>query len=334
MEGEGGGSRKLPEVVLFRHPQHFYLTDTPLPTDSFRFLKPYESPHLSLPDFLTLHCASAEAILTSGGFPVPYDSISRLPSLRLVLTTSAGLNHIDLSECRRRGIAVASAGDVYSADVADFAVGLLIDVLRRVSAADRWVRRGVWREGDGGGREYPLGFKLGGKRVGIVGLGRIGLQVAKRLEPFGCKILYTSRKEKPTTPYPFYPNVLELSSNSDVLVICCGLNEETRHMINKQVMLALGKDGVIINIGRGNIIDEVEMVKLLVQGELGGAGLDVFENEPHIPKELIAMDNVVLSPHKAVLTPESMLDICKLMVGNLEAFFSNRPLLSPVLLDE
>ncbi|XP_048131916.1 glyoxylate/hydroxypyruvate reductase HPR3-like [Rhodamnia argentea] len=315
-----------PCVLLLRHPLQFSLFNRPLP-DNFHFLKPWESP-LPLDDFLSSdNACSAEAILTSGKVPVTADMLRRLPEVRLVVTTSAGLNHIDLAECRRRGIAIANAGGAYSEDVADLAVGLLIDVLRKVSASDRYVRRGLWSsEG-----EFALGSKLGGKRVGIVGLGSIGLKVAKRLEAFGCAISYQSRKKKPHASYAFYSNVYELAANCDALVICCCLNEQTHHMINREVLLALGKDGVIVNIGRGSIIDEKEMVQLLVQGELGGAGLDVFENEPKVPEELLALDNVVLSPHTAAFTPESFSDLCDLVIGNLEAFFSNKPLLSPVL---
>ncbi|KAK3429847.1 hypothetical protein EUGRSUZ_E01337 [Eucalyptus grandis] len=337
--------RAPPCVLLLRHPPHFTLIDRPLP-DGFRFLKPWESP-LPFDDFLASDdVRSAEAILTSQGVPVTADMLRRLPAVRLVLTTSAGLNHIDLAECRRRGVAVAGAGEVYSEEVADLAIGLLIDVLRKVSAGDRYVRRGSW-SGEG---EFALGSKLymkcklyllclwwlfhsqlGGKRAGVVGLGRIGLEVAKRLEAFGCTVSYNSRKKKPYVLYPFYSDVRELATNCDVLVICCGLNEQTHHMINREVLLALGKEGVIVNIGRGSIIDEKEMVQLLVQGELGGAGLDVFENEPKVPEELLALDNVVLSPHTAVFTTESLSELCNLVVGNLEAFFSDKPLLSPVL---
>ncbi|XP_010056262.2 glyoxylate/hydroxypyruvate reductase HPR3 [Eucalyptus grandis] len=314
-----------PRVLLLRHPHHFSLIDRPLP-DGFLFLKPWESP-LPFDDFLSSADArAAEAIYSSGREPVTADMLRRLPEARLVVTTSAGLNHIDLAECRRRGVAIACSGDVYTDDVADLAVGLLIDVLRKLSASDRYVRRGSWRsEG-----EFALGSKLGGKRVGIVGLGRIGEEVAKRLEAFGCAISYHSRKKKPYVSYTFYPNVHELATNCDAIVICCGLTEKTHHMINREVLLALGKDGVIVNIGRGPIIDEKEMVQLLVQGELGGAGLDVFENEPSVPEELLTLDNVVLSPHRAVYTPETLSNLCDLVVGNLEAFFSNKPLLSPV----
>ncbi|KAF8036172.1 hypothetical protein BT93_C2007 [Corymbia citriodora subsp. variegata] len=300
-------------------PHHFSLLNRPLP-DGFRSLKPWESP-LPFDDFLfSADARSAEAILTSSRAPVTADVLLRLPDVRLVVSTSAGLNHVDLAECRRRGIVIAGAGDTKSEEVADLAVGLLIDVLRKVSAGDRYVRRG-----------NTSNFELGNKRVGIVGLGRIGSKVAKRLEAFGCTVLYNSRKKKPYISYPFYSNVCELATNCDALVICCGLNEQTRHMINREVLLALGKEGVVVNVGRGPIIDEKEMVQLLVQGELGGTGLDVFEKEPNVPEEFLGLDNVILSPHTAVFTLEIVSDLCDLIVGNLEAFFSNKPLLSPVL---
>ncbi|WCJ23113.1 Glyoxylate reductase [Euphorbia peplus] len=318
-----------PEVLISRAPPLFtILGEQAFTSPNYRFLKSYESP-LPLHQFLSTRAKSVRAILSSGAAPVNADILQFLPNVRVVVTTSAGLNQIDIPECRRRGIAIANTGDVYSDDVADLAVALLIDVWRSVSGAHRYVRRGCWAaHGD-----YPLGVKLGGKRVGIVGLGNIGLQVAKRLEAFGCHISYTSRKGKPHVLYPFYQNVTELAANCDALIICCGLTDQTRHMINKEVLSALGKKGVVVNIGRGQIIDEKELVRCLVSGEIAGAGLDVFENEPNVPQELLELDNVVLSPHCAVFTPESMNDVCKLVIGNLEAFFSGKPLLSEYLDD-
>uniref|UniRef100_A0A2N9HHQ7 D-isomer specific 2-hydroxyacid dehydrogenase NAD-binding domain-containing protein n=1 Tax=Fagus sylvatica TaxID=28930 RepID=A0A2N9HHQ7_FAGSY len=271
-------SQDLPQVIVLKPPPVLnFFRD--LFSKKFDLLVSWESP-LPTDQFLTTHAHSVQAMLCYGtGPPISADIIRLLPSLKLVATTSAGLNHIDLTECRKRGIAIANAGEVFSEDVADMAVALLIDVLRKVSAADRYVRQRLWAtKGD-----FPLGSKLGGKRIGIVGLGSIGFQVAKRLEDFW------------------------------------------------EVLLALGKEGVIVNIGRGAIIDEKELVQCLVQGEIGGAGLDVFENEPNAPKELFALDNVVLAPHMAVFTPESFKALCDIMIGNLEAFFSNKPLLSPVM---
>lgn len=163
-----------------------------------------------------------------------------------------------------------------------------------------------------------------------MGLGSIGLEVAKRLEAFGCEISYHSRRKKSCVSYVFYPNIHDLAAKSNILVICCALTEQTRHMINREVMLALGKGGVVVNIARGGVVDEKELVACLQRAEIGGAGLDVFEHEPHLPDELFELDNVVLSPHAAVLTRESMQDMYRLVVANFEAFFLNKPLVSPV----
>ncbi|KAI6702635.1 hypothetical protein NL676_011771 [Syzygium grande] len=316
--------RDLPQLLVIEPPGLFRYGD-PFAA-KFAVLRAWESP-LPLPAFLSTHARSAPALLCSAATRVAAGLLDLLPSLRVVVTTSAGLNHIDLPECRRRGVAVANAGEVFSDDVADAAIALALDVLRRVSAADRFVRRGLWpKEGD-----FALGSKLVGKRVGIVGLGSIGLRVAKRLEAFGCPISYNSRAKKPSVSYPFYGNVCELAADSDILIICCALTEQTRHMIGKSVLLALGKDGILINVGRGAIVDEKELVQSLVRGEIRGAGLDVFENEPNVPDELLSLDNVVLSPHVAVFTKESFQDLAELMIANLEAFFSNAPLITPVI---
>ncbi|KAA8515963.1 hypothetical protein F0562_019142 [Nyssa sinensis] len=317
--------QQLQQVLILRPPPVYTAFQDEF-SKKFQVLKAYESP-LPTDLFLTTQAHSVKAILCSGHSPVTADILRHLPALQLVATASAGVNHIDLPECRRRGIAITNAGTVFSEDVADLAIGLLIDVLRQISAANRFVRGGLWPTvGD-----YPLGSTLGGKQVGIVGLGSIGSEVAKRLEALGCIISYNSRKKKPSVSYPFYPNVIELAANCNVLVICCELNDQTRHMINRDVMLALGKDGIIVNIGRGVIIDEKDLVQCLVQGEIAGAGLDVFENEPNVPKELFALDNVVMSPHMAAFTEESFFDAYQLVVANLEAFFSNKPLVSPVI---
>lgn len=164
----------------------------------------------------------------------------------------------------------------------------------------------------------------------MVGLGNIGIEIAERLEAFGCIISYNSRQRKPSLSYPYFPIARDLAADSDILVICCALNSETHHMINNDVLRALGKEGVVINVGRGALIDEKELVQCLVRGEIGGAGLDVFEDEPNVPEELFDMDNVVLSSHKAVFTKEAIDDLGELVAANLDAFFANKPLLTPV----
>ncbi|CAB4269814.1 unnamed protein product [Prunus armeniaca] len=321
-----GNHSDLPQVLVLLPPGCFTLLESNY-SHKFNFLKAWDSP-LPQDQFLATHAGSVQALLSSANGPtITANILQMLPSLKVIVTTSAGLDHVDLAECRSRGVAIASTPKIFTEDVADMAVGLLLDVMRKISAGDRYVRDGLWAtRGD-----YALGSKIGGKRVGIVGLGNIGLEVAKRLEAFGCNILYNSRTEKPFVSYPFYSDISELAANSDALVICCALTAETHHMINKKVLLALGRDGVIVNIGRGAIIDEKEMVRCLVKGEIGGAGLDVFEDEPEVPQELFALDNVVLSPHYATYTPECFMALCELVAGNFEAFFSNKPLLSPAV---
>ncbi|KAK9910664.1 hypothetical protein M0R45_034618 [Rubus argutus] len=312
-----------PQVLIIKPPPAFTHFESDF-TRKFDILRAWESP-LPLDRFLTTHAQSVQALVCRALTPVNAELLQLLPALKLVASVSTGANHVDKAECRRRGIAVTNGGNASSEDVADIAVGLFIDVHRKISAADSYVRRGLWSsQGD-----YPLGSKIGGKRVGIVGLGRIGYNVAKRLEAFGCKISYNSKSERPSLSYPFYSDVCELAANNDALIICCALTDQTRHMINREVLSALGREGVIVNIARGAIIDEKELVKCLANREIRGAGLDVFENEPHVPKELVEMDNVVLSPHKAVYTLESLKKGSEVLIANLEAFFSNKPLVTP-----
>ncbi|KAL3536905.1 hypothetical protein ACH5RR_000271 [Cinchona calisaya] len=318
----------LPEILVVGPPSILSTYENQF-SQKFHMLKPYESP-IPLEEFLKIHAQNTQAVFTSGTFQHLNSTLQLLPSVRVVVTTSVGLDHIDLNQCRRRGIAVAYTPAIFSADVADLAVGLLIDVLRKISAANGFVKSGFWPiKGD-----YHLATKLSGKRVGIVGLGSIGLEVGKRLEAFDCKISYQSRKKKPSASYHFYTDVCELAEHSDILIVCCALNDQTYHLINKEVLLALGKEGVIVNIARGSIIDEKELVQFLQQGKIAGAGLEVFEHEPNVPEELFELDNVVLSPHAAVYTEESYKDLYDLIIRNLEAFFSNKPLISPVPLDE
>ncbi|XP_054789961.1 glyoxylate/hydroxypyruvate reductase HPR3-like [Prosopis cineraria] len=320
----------LPQVLVLGPPISFPFIKS-LYSHKFHFLDPNTS-SLPLHQFLTADGrdpASIRAILSGAKSPVSPEILRLLPSLGLVVSCSAGLDHIDLAECCRRGIQVTSARNVYSEDVADMAVGLLIDVGANISAAARRVRSQV----TSGAFHFPTSFKLRGKRVGIVGLGSIGMETAKRLEAFGCIISYTSKNKKPLVSYSFYESIVELASTSDALVLCCALNEQTRHMVSREVMMALGREGIIVNIGRGGLIDEKELVNCLVKGEIGGAGLDVFEKEPHVPQELFELDNVVLSPHAAALTTESKMGISQLVAANLEAFFSSKPLLSHVRLD-
>lgn len=275
--------------------------------------------------FLAQHAHSIRGVACNGSDGIDAQLIDVLPHLEVVATNSVGLNKVDLNKCRERNIAVAHTPDVVTDDVADLAIALMLDTLRHISAADRYVRQGFWPlKGD-----YKLTSKLSGKCVGIVGLGRIGSAIAKRAEAFGCSIAYHSRSKKPDVPFSYHSNVVDLAVSCDILVVACPLTKETHGIINKSVFDALGKKGTLVNIGRGALVDEKELVKALVEGRLGGAGLDVFENEPSVPEELFSMENVVLLPHVGTATWETRMAMADLVVGNLEAHFSKKPLLTP-----
>ncbi|RZC57604.1 hypothetical protein C5167_004909 [Papaver somniferum] len=306
-------------IVLILKPFPFIPSFQENFSNKFRSLKGTD---LSVPvnEFLKKECQSVKALVCGAKFKLTKDILDCLPSLGCIVLTCVGLDNIDLDECRKRGIVVGNAGTVYSEDVADFAIGLLIDVLRGISSGHRFVRSGLWSINT----EFPLGSKE------FLGWEVLGSEVAKRLEAFSCVISYTSRTKKPSAPFSYYSNVIYLASHNDILILTCSLNKETFHIINKDVMSALGNKGIIINVGRGALVDEKEMVRCLLQGEIGGAGLDVFEKEPYVPEELLEMDNVVLAPHVAVVTVESYSALHELIISNLEAFFSNKPLLSLV----
>lgn len=173
-------------------------------------------------------------------------------------------------------------------------------------------------------------MQFSGKTVGIIGLGRIGLAIAKRAEAFGCLISYYARAEKPDTNYKYYPTVVQLATNCEILVVACALTPESRYIVNHEVIDALGAKGILINIGRGPHVDEKELVSALLDGRLGGAGLDVFENEPEVPEQLFGLENVVLLPHVASGIKEMRKEMADIVIGNLEAHFQNKPLLTPV----
>ncbi|KAI9160465.1 hypothetical protein LWI28_008312 [Acer negundo] len=229
--------------------------------------------------------------------------IESLPKLEIVATCSVGLDKIDLPKCIEKGIRVTNTPDVLTDEVADLAIGLILAVLRRLCDCDRHVRSGKWKEGD-----YQLTTKFTGKSVGIIGLGRIGMAIAKRAEAFSCPISYCTRTKKPNLNYKGNP-----------------------HIINREVIDALGPKGILVNIGRGTHVDERELVSALIEGRLGGAGLDVFEHEPEVPEEFLCLENVVLAPHVGSGTMETRKSMGDLVLGNLEAHFLNKPLLTPVV---
>uniref|UniRef100_A0A1J3K5Z3 Glyoxylate/hydroxypyruvate reductase A HPR2 n=1 Tax=Noccaea caerulescens TaxID=107243 RepID=A0A1J3K5Z3_NOCCA len=290
----------------------------------FSLVRFWNSPEKSV--LLETHRDSIRAVVGNASAGADAQLIDELPKLEIVSSFSVGLDKIDLAKCKEKGIRVTNTPDVLTEDVADLAIGLILALLRRLCECDRYVRSGKWKTGD-----FQLTTKFSGKTVGIIGLGRIGTAVAKRAEAFSCPINYYSRREKSDVGYKYYPTVVELAKKSDILVVACPLTDETRHIVNRGVIDALGGKGVLINIGRGPHVDEQELVKALREGRLGGAALDVFEQEPHVPEELFALENVVLLPHVGSGTVETRNAMADLVVANLEAHFSGKSLLTPVV---
>ncbi|PIA42682.1 hypothetical protein AQUCO_02000259v1 [Aquilegia coerulea] len=276
--------------------------------------------------FLKENGNSIRGVIGNGVIGASSELIDSLPKLEIVASHSVGLDKIDLKKCKERGIRVTYTPDVLTDDVADLAIALILTTLRKICESDRYVRSGLWKKGD-----FKLSTKFTGKSVGIIGLGKIGTAIAKRAEAFNCPISYFSRSEKPNTNYKYFSNVLDLAANCQILVVACSLNEGTRHIVNREVIDILGPQGFIINIARGLHIDEPELVSALVEGRLGGAGLDVYVNEPGIPEQLLGLDNVVLVPHIGSNTLETRKAMADLVIGNLEAHFLNKPLLTPVI---
>jgi hydroxypyruvate reductase len=262
-------------------------------------------------------------LVQGGGTVTPTDLLDALPKLEIISVFGVGYDGVPVDYCRRHGIKVTNTPDVLTDDVADVAVGLVLMSGRGFAKAERFVRAGAWEK-----KGPELTTKLGGRNVGILGLGRIGKAIAQRLEAMGMKIAYTGRKPQPGVHYRFVPDLKSLAAESDFLIVACPGGPATKNLVNADVLAALGKKGTIVNIARGSIIDEPALVKALEQGTIKGAGLDVFADEPHVPKPLLAMDHVVLLPHVGSATHETrkaMGDLCK---ANLDAWFGGKPLLT------
>ncbi|XP_071711121.1 glyoxylate/hydroxypyruvate/pyruvate reductase 2KGR-like [Rutidosis leptorrhynchoides] len=308
--------------VWFTCPMSNYLQDEV--AKRFKLIKSWEI--ASKTAFINHHSKSIRAIVGNGAYGADSTLIESLPYLEIISSHSSGLDQIDLVKCKERGIRVTSTPDTLTDEVADLAITLILATVRRICACDQHVRNGLWKQQD-----FKLTTKGSGKHVGIIGLGRIGSAIAKRIHAFGCPVSYYSRTEKLNSGYKCHPNVIELATNCEILVVACSLTESTYHIINREVIDALGPNGYLINIGRGAHVDEPELVSALVEGRLGGAGLDVFEHEPEVPDQLIGLDNVVLSPHVGTCTMETRKAMADLVVANLVAHFSNEPLLTPVV---
>jgi lactate dehydrogenase-like 2-hydroxyacid dehydrogenase len=275
--------------------------------------------------FLAAHGAEFVGLATSARYGADRALIEALPSLRVIGNFGVGVDTIDLAAARERGVAVSNTPDVLTDCVADLAFGLLIDVARRLSAADRFVRRGDWLKGP-----FPLATRVWGKRLGIVGLGRIGAAIAKRAGGFDMTVRYHNRRIVENSPYEYEASLPALAAWADFLVIACSGGEATRHLVSRDVIDALGRGGYLVNISRGSVVDEAALIEALQAGRIAGAALDVFDDEPNVPAALAALDNVVLLPHIASATQETRQAMADCVLANLRGFFDHGRLLTPV----
>ncbi len=266
------------------------------------------------------------AVVTTGGKGLDAEMIRQLPNLQIVASSGVGYDTIDIAACTERGIVVTNTPDVLTDDVADTAIMLLLAARRQLVQADRYVRSGEW----GRNGPYPLLSAMRGKRLGIVGLGRIGQAIAARAAPMGCEIAYTGRTKKPEIAYSFEPDLKSLAHWSDILVVATSGGAGTQGLIGADIISALGPKGTLINIARGSVVNEKAMIAVLSSGDLGSAGLDVYCNEPDIDPQFRQLKNTVLYPHHASGTIETRNAMAQLVVDNLAAFFQDQPVLTPV----
>ena len=263
--------------------------------------------------------------VVAGGV-APAGLLAQLPKLEIVASASVGYDGIDVPGAGARGIPVTNTPGVLNDDVADLAIALMVMAARRLAAGDRYVRAGKWVS-DG---HMPLARTASNKRLGIVGLGRIGRDIARRAEAMNITVSYTNRRPVEGVSYRFVPSLVELARDNDFVIVIASAGPDATKMISREVIEALGPTGILVNVSRGRVVDEAALIEALKTGKLGGAGLDVFEDEPNVPAALMEMENVVLTPHLGSSTIETRTAMGQLALDNLAAWFAGKPLLTEV----
>ena len=276
-------------------------------------------------DFLADHGARVRIAVTTGAVGVGAELMSALPGLEAIVHFGVGHDNTDLASARARGIAVSNTPGVLDDCVADTALALYLNLLRGFCKADRFAREGRWAQ-----EPFPLQHRANRRAVGILGLGRIGLAIAQRLDALGCTISYHNRRERTDVSYDYAASPLELARDVEVLVVAAAGGPGTAGLVSRQVLEALGPDGYLINVARGSVIEEAALTELLETGGIAGAGLDVFAEEPHVPERLRALDQVVLLPHLGSATQETRADMEALTLANVESYLATGRLRSPI----
>ena len=270
--------------------------------------------------------ADVRGLAVGGHFDADGAFLARFPRLEIVANFGVGYNNVDTAWAARNGVIVTNTPDVLNDEVADTAMGLIIATARQLPAAERHLRAGYWKA-----RPFPLTASLRGRTVGILGLGRIGKAIATRAEAFGMAVVYHGRKPQPGVPYLYCPTVMALAEACDVLVVIAPGGPDTRHLVDAAVLDALGPEGILINVARGTLVDEAALIDALRSGRILSAGLDVFENEPHVPQDLIDMDHVVLLPHVGSASTHTRTAMGQLVVDNLLSWAAGHGPVTPVV---
>ena len=304
-------------------------------------LGPYNAPEMEmLAQSFTLHrlweaadkdamlarlAPSVRAVGTKGEIGADAALMDKLPKLEIIACYGVGVDAIDLAHARARGIRVTNTPGVLTEDVADMAWALLLATARRIPAGDAHVRSGAWAE-----RAMAMTTRVWGKRLGVVGLGRIGRAVAKRAEGFGMRVAYSGRSRRDDAPYDWHPDPASLAAVSDMLVVCASGGLATKGLVGAEAIGALGPSGILVNVSRGTVVDEAALLDALENGGIAATGLDVFLNEPRIDPRFLRLENAVLQPHNSSGTRETRMAMAELVRDNLLAHFAGRPLPTPV----
>ena len=299
-------------------------------------LSPLLMPQLSeafdlhvLPDLdaaaLSALAPRVRGIAASGDSKVPTALIAQCGALEVISVMGVGYDGVDVAAAKAKNVMVTHTPNVLNDDVADLALGLMLSAARQLPAADRFVRAGHWLQGN-----MPLARKMSGARLGLVGIGRIGQAIAQRALAFNMSVAYTARSARAELPFAFHPSAVALAANVDFLVVITPGGAATRHMINADVLKALGPKGFLVNVARGSVVDEQALIEALEQGVIAGAGLDVFEDEPRVPQRLLDLGKVVLTPHVGSATAATRQAMADLAFNNLAARLSGQPALTPV----
>jgi lactate dehydrogenase-like 2-hydroxyacid dehydrogenase len=270
--------------------------------------------------------ARIRAIATEANRGADRALIAALPALEVISVFGVGTDSVDLAAARERNIPVSNTPGILTDEVADLAIGLMLASARQILLADRYVRDGSWAAKG----PIPLGRGVGGKTMGVLGLGGIGRAIAERGSAFRMRVLYGGPRRKSDVPYEYVADPVELARRSDYLMVACKGGPDTHHVVSAAVIDALGPNGTLVNVARGSVVDEPALVAALAAGRLGHAALDVFESEPSPAPELLKLPNVIVQPHHGSATIETRTAIGRLMIDNLTAHFAGRPLLTPV----